>query len=320
MDGYIQWIRQHVGSQKILVVYATACIVDDAGRLLWQQRSDFGWWGLPGGVLELDEDLATCAVREAEEETGLQVEVVGLVGVYTSPDYDVKYPNGDEVQQITFCFKARVAGGELRSDPESETLDLRWLEPGVIPETAPWYRQMALDLFTELPNPSFATGSPGHSRSSEPYFQLIRRHIGQEPFIAAVAIAAVFDDVGRLLLVRRADDGTWTLPGGMVELGERIDRTVVGELEEETGLIVEPVRLIGIHSNADYVHRFPHGDVVKAASCLFRCRIVGGHLRVDDEEITEARFFTETELPPLTSRYNKRVATAFNDNHKVIIS
>lgn len=319
MDGYIKWIRERVGSQKIQVIYATACIVDDDGRLLWQQRGDFGWWGLPGGVLELDEDLATCAVREAEEETGLKVEVVGLVGVYTSPDYDVSYPNGDEVQQITYTFKTRVIGGELRSD-QSETLDLRWHEPGDIPETAVWYRHMAEDLFANRPDPSFAAGGPGAARTGEPYFKLIRRHIGQDPFIAAAAIAAVFDDDERLLLVRRSDDGTWSLPGGMVELGERIDRTAIGEVQEETGLIIEPTRLIGVHSTADYIVYFPHGDVVKAASCLFRCRIVGGVLQVDGDEIIDARFCAKDDLPPLPIRYKERVAAAFANASETVIS
>lgn len=319
MDGYIKWLRDQVGHQKILLVFASVCIVDGQGRLLWQQRGDFGWWGLPGGVLELDEDLATCAVREAKEETGLDVAITGLVGIYTSPDYDIVYPNGDEVQQVSYCFRAEVIGGTLQADLD-ETLALQWHEPTDIPETAIWYRQMAEDMFADLPSPSFATGSPGSARVTEPYFKSIRRHIGQAPFIAAAAIAAVFDERGRLLLVRRSDDGTWSLPGGMIELGERIDQTVINELREETGLEVEPERLIGIHSNSDYVVRFPHGDVVKAASVLFRCRLVGGRLRPDHDEILEARFFEPEQLPELPIRYKHRVATALSNSPETAIS
>ncbi len=73
MDGYIKWLRDQIGPQKVVLVFASVCIVDPAGRLLWQQRGDFRYWGLPGGALELDEDLATCAIREAKEETGLDV-------------------------------------------------------------------------------------------------------------------------------------------------------------------------------------------------------------------------------------------------------
>jgi 8-oxo-dGTP pyrophosphatase MutT (NUDIX family) len=87
----LHWLRQRVGRQKILLVFASACVRDDAGRLLWQRRSDFGFWGLPavqsgtglcGGVLELGESLPEAVVREVGEETGLEVEPVRLVGIY----------------------------------------------------------------------------------------------------------------------------------------------------------------------------------------------------------------------------------------------
>lgn len=323
VDGYIKWIRDRVGSQKILVIYASICIVDDRGRLLWQQRGDFGWWGLPGGVLELDEDLATCAIREAKEETGFDVAITGLVGVYSSPDYDIGYPNGDEVQQITYCFRAEVVGGSAVADGV-ETLDLQWWDFGHTPRTALWYRDMAADLFvgggTAGVPPTFTSGSRGDGPRGEPYFKLIRRHIGSEPFVAAAGVAAVFDDGGRLLLVRRADDGTWSLPGGMVELGERIDQTVVNEIKEETGLDIVPERLIGIHSTDTYLVRFPNGDRIKAASCLFRCRVVAGDLAPDLDEVLQARFFASDELPALPSRYKDRVATAFANDPDTIIS
>jgi 8-oxo-dGTP pyrophosphatase MutT (NUDIX family) len=99
MTSYLQWMRQHVGQQKILLAFATACVRDENGRILWQQRADFGWWGLPGGILELDESLPQCAVREVKEETGLEVTPVRLIGIYSSPDFDVTYPT------VTKCSK-----------------------------------------------------------------------------------------------------------------------------------------------------------------------------------------------------------------------
>lgn len=319
MDGYIKWIRDRVGSQKILVVFTSVCVVDEQGRVLWQRRGDSGGWGLPGGVLELDEDLATCAVREVKEETGLDVAITGLIGVYSSPEFDVVYPNGDETQQVTYCFRAVATGGELRVDG-AETLALQWHDGGEIPNTTPWYRQMAADERAGGDYATFASGNPGAARSDEPYFKLIRRYIGQDPFVAPAALGAVFDDDGRLLLVRRADDGTWSLPGGMVELGERIDQTVVNELREETGLDVEAERLIGVYSSADYVVRFPHGDVVKAVSCLFRCRVVGGEMRPDQDEVLEARFFETDQLPELPARYQHRVDDALANIGNTVIS
>ena len=72
MSDYLAWLRRAVGPQRILLVFATACLRDEEGRLLWQRRSDFGWWGLPGGVMELHESLPDCVVRETREETGLE--------------------------------------------------------------------------------------------------------------------------------------------------------------------------------------------------------------------------------------------------------
>ena len=68
-----------------LVVAASAVVTDGAGRVLLLRRSDSGNWALPGGTLELGESITECAVREVREETGLDVEVMGLVGVYTDP-------------------------------------------------------------------------------------------------------------------------------------------------------------------------------------------------------------------------------------------
>ena len=319
MDGYIKWLREQVGSQKILLVFASICIVDEAGRLLWQQRGDFGWWGLPGGVLELDEDLATCARREALEETGLDVAIERLVGVYSSPDYDVVYPNGDEVQQVTFCFAARPVGGELRAD-QAETLALRWLGPDELPETALWYRHMAEDLFAGSTEVSFRRGQPGQTRAVEPYFRWLRQYIGQAAFVAPAAAAAVFDETGRILLVKRSDNGEWSLPGGMVELGERLDQTVVNEIREETGLLIEPERLIGVYSSEAYWIRYPNGDELKVVSSLFRCRVVGGQLQPDLEEVSEAGFFALDALPAMSARYTVRLEALLANRQEAIIS
>src|SRR6185436_5773422 len=114
--AYIEWLRSHVGRRPIIVAYATAIVRDERGQILFQRRSDFDWWGLPGGVLEIGETLAECAGRETLEETGFSVEPLRLVGVYTGPQYVVHYPNGDEVQQWTATFECRVIGGQPHAD------------------------------------------------------------------------------------------------------------------------------------------------------------------------------------------------------------
>jgi ADP-ribose pyrophosphatase YjhB (NUDIX family) len=326
MSSYLHWIRRHIGHEKILVVYASAAIRDDAGRMLWQRRADFGWWGLPGGVLELDESLPQCVVREVREETGLQVRPTRLVGVYTSPDFDVIYPNGDQVQQVTVCFECGNWGlgtgdwgleiGDWRGD--EETLELGWFDLGDLPPTAPWYTAMAADVALGQRAASFDRGRLGNKRGEEPFFRQVRRRIGSEPFIMPAAAAFVRDETGRVLLQRRGDTGDWGLPGGGMELGERVDQTVVNEVREETGLEVEPVRMVGAYSDDGFWIVYPNGDQVKVVSMLFECRVVGGQLRADGVESLEVRFFSPDALPPMLERHAIRIQAGLAGGEEVI--
>src|SRR5690349_5001110 len=111
---------------------AAAAIFDDAGRLLLQRRSDNGYWGLPGGGMDLGESVAQTVVREVREETGYEVEVVRLIGIYSDPAHSViNYPDGNRVQSIVCLFECRVIGGvPALSD---ETIALDWFPLDALP-------------------------------------------------------------------------------------------------------------------------------------------------------------------------------------------
>ncbi|MCB8943090.1 MAG: NUDIX domain-containing protein [Ardenticatenaceae bacterium] len=306
MTSYVQWLRGHVGRQKVLLVTVAACVRDENGRLLWQRRGDFGWWGIPGGMLELDESLPDCVVREVKEETGLDVRPTRLVGMYTSPEFDVTYPNGDEVQQVTAVFECQVTGGQLQADG-GETLDLMWRDVDDIPETAPWYRVFVADLRAERPEATFQRGREGQVRASDAYFKFMRRYVGQAEYIMPSGVGFVQNEAGHVLLQRRGDNGRWGLPGGAMELGERIDQTVINEVLEETGLHVEPVHVVGVYSDGRFRITYPHGDKVKAVSTMLACRVVGGELKADGVESLEVRFFPPDALPPMPDFHAVRV-------------
>ncbi|MER5866539.1 NUDIX domain-containing protein [Kitasatospora sp. NPDC002040] len=110
-----------------MVVAASAVVADDAGRILMQRRADSGLWALPGGGMELDDSLPGTAVREVREETGLDVEITGLVGTYTDPRHVIAYTDGEVRRQFNVCFTARVVGG--RPAVSDESLELRWVAP-----------------------------------------------------------------------------------------------------------------------------------------------------------------------------------------------
>ncbi|MFG2909581.1 NUDIX domain-containing protein [Kitasatospora sp. NPDC048286] len=110
-----------------LVVAASAVVTDEAGRILLQRRVDNGLYALPGGTMDLGESLPATAAREVFEETGLEVEITGLVGTYTDPRHVIAYSDGEVRQQFNVCFTARVTGGALRISDEST--DLRFVLP-----------------------------------------------------------------------------------------------------------------------------------------------------------------------------------------------
>jgi 8-oxo-dGTP pyrophosphatase MutT (NUDIX family) len=94
-------------------------VTDEVGRVLLIQRSDNGDWALPGGGHDLGERIAETAVREAKEETGLDVEVTGIVGLYTDPGHLIEYGDGEVRQQFSIAFRARVSGGHIATSSES---------------------------------------------------------------------------------------------------------------------------------------------------------------------------------------------------------
>lgn len=117
----------HAPTPNSLVVAASAVVTDDMGHILLQRRTDSGLWALPGGGMEMDESLPGTAVREVKEETGLDVEITGLVGTYTDPRHVIAYSNGEVRRQFAIVFTARVTGGTLAMSDEST--ELRFVAP-----------------------------------------------------------------------------------------------------------------------------------------------------------------------------------------------
>jgi ADP-ribose pyrophosphatase YjhB (NUDIX family) len=310
MSGYLTRLRRRVGRDKVILVYATALIRDAAGRLLFQRRADFGWWGLPGGVLEVGEALADCAVREAKEETGLDVQPVRLVGVYSGPQYDVAYPNGDEAQQWTAALECRLTGGGGRADGY-ESLGQAFFAPEALPPTSSWYAAMARDLFAGRPGAAFEPPRTPPPAGAGDTILRLRAWMGQEWIVAPGASAVIRDEAGRVLLVRRADNGHWILPAGYMDLGESVAETAVREVQEETGLDVQPIRLVGAYAGPDNRVVYPNGDPVQVVSTVFECRRLGGDLRPDPAEVAEIGFFEPDRLPaPMPARVHRRLADA----------
>jgi ADP-ribose pyrophosphatase YjhB (NUDIX family) len=115
-----------------IVPAVTAFVTDDEGRVLLIHRTDNDRWALPGGEVELGESVSSAVIREVREETGIEVEITGLVGIYSDPKHIIAYDDGEVRQQFSLCFRARPVGGALRGS--SESTEVGWLRPEELDE------------------------------------------------------------------------------------------------------------------------------------------------------------------------------------------
>lgn len=132
MADYVKWLRSKVGHDTIIFCGSLACITNDKGEILLQKRSGTEEvWGLPGGILEIGDSAEESTIREVKEETGLDVKVDYMVGLYSK--YFCSYANGDNAQVVCSCFKCTIVGGDIVID-NKETFDLRFFSKENIPE------------------------------------------------------------------------------------------------------------------------------------------------------------------------------------------
>ncbi len=143
-QDYIKWIRSKAGHGKIILIFAGGCIFNDLGEVLLQHRGDSNKWGFPSGAVELGETPEQTAKREVKEETGLEVESNGLIGIYTG--CNMEYSNGDIAHSIIIAYRLTPIGGSLKCD-NVETLELKWFPlSGLPPLFCKQHEELARDL------------------------------------------------------------------------------------------------------------------------------------------------------------------------------
>ena len=109
-----------------MVPSVNVAVADDVGEVLLIRRSDNDNWALPGGAIDIGESLAQAAFRETREETGVDCEITGLVGIYTDPGHVILYTSNGEVrQECSIVLTARPTGGQPTTS--SETSEVRWV-------------------------------------------------------------------------------------------------------------------------------------------------------------------------------------------------
>ena len=115
------------------------------------------------------------------------------------------------------------------------------------------------------------------------YIKSLRQHIGTNPIIAPGSAIIVLNENNELLLQLRSDTNDWGLPGGGMEIGDSFEETACKELYEETGLIAEELKLLGLASGKELYYKFPHGDEIYNATAIFKATAVTGSIRKNEE-------------------------------------
>jgi 8-oxo-dGTP pyrophosphatase MutT (NUDIX family) len=141
-----------------------------------------------------------------------------------------------------------------------------------------------------------------------PYVKSLRADVGHKPLLLPGVTAVVFDDLGRLLLGERSDNGQWALIAGVMDPGEQPAETIVREVYEETAVHVVPERITSVFTQPPIV--YPNGDVSEYVDVTFRCRAIGGEARVNDDESLSVGWFTLDDLPPIAELVRRRIEWA----------
>lgn len=135
---------QRIARGLPLMLGVCAVIFDEAGRVLLTRRRDNDLWCLPGGMFATGETVAEAIAREVREETGLSVEPVQLIGVYSSPHRMSEYADGNRYHVVVLSFRCRIVGGEaLRST--DETTDIGYFPCDSLPEMVDVHRERIQD-------------------------------------------------------------------------------------------------------------------------------------------------------------------------------
>jgi 8-oxo-dGTP pyrophosphatase MutT (NUDIX family) len=147
--------------------------------------------------------------------------------------------------------------------------------------------------------------------STPGFIRELRESIGHRLLFLPGVSAVVLDDDGRVLLGRRADNGEWSIIGGIPEPGEQPAEAAVREVHEETAVRCVPERVVLVQTLEPI--QYANGDICQYVDVCLRCRAVGGEARVNDEESLEVGWFPLDALPELREFALTRIKRAVEE-------
>lgn len=146
------------------------------------------------------------------------------------------------------------------------------------------------------------------------YIQTIRELVGNTPIILNVAAGVVMNQYHEVLLNLRADSHNWSLPGGYLEYGETYCQACLREMEEDSGLKVEIIKLLKTFDKG--TARYPNGDIAQTITQVFLVKPVGGQLLTEATDETLAlQYFALNKLPPLFNQQTSDILTWLRESY-----
>src|SRR5690349_5510262 len=144
--------------------------------------------------------------------------------------------------------------------------------------------------------------------------------LGKEGKVRLGTSAIIFNNEGKFLLTKRADNGQWCLPGGAVESGESLAEACEREVFEETGLSVRVKRLVGVYSHPDQLVVYPDGHKAFIVAIHFETEVMDGKLGLSDET-SDFGYFTleETETLEMLGRHRERIIDSLRNQKEAVI-
>ncbi|MCM3748099.1 NUDIX domain-containing protein [Paenibacillus pasadenensis] len=147
--GYIEELREIVGSQPLILVRPSVVIVNNNRQILLVKYQD-GAWGIPGGLMELGESVEDCIRREAKEEININLGPLQLLGVYSGKELYAKLKNGHEYYNVVVGYLCTEYTGELKADGD-EVVEAKFYSLTELPEsTQPFIKEKMKEMGPRL--------------------------------------------------------------------------------------------------------------------------------------------------------------------------
>ena len=153
ISPYLKKLREKIGHDPVLTPGVCVVIFNHKGEVLLHRQSDDGLWHTIGGSIDPHEEPGAAAMREAKEETGVDVILERVVSVYAGP-YPT-YNNGDQVMFVSIAFAARLPAGVEPRVGDNESLEMRFFKITELPELWEWDRRAVLEAAKGKPEATF---------------------------------------------------------------------------------------------------------------------------------------------------------------------